>query len=143
MDKRIESSLGVNDYWLSQGYKPEYAGGILWQSGPPTSWIMETDKVPLFIPSVYDYTGFFVNHNMPCACLPDNPAVYNCNLGVFEPSRKAQSEGWRLVKNDTKFKAFAYDLIYKGGLKSLLTTAALTLVLGVFIVIGVVGLCLS
>ena len=143
MNKRLESSLGVDSYWTCKDHEPEYIDGILWHQNPPTSWSPDQASVPVFIPSIYDYTGFLIDHNMPCAVLPQNHAVYNCNKGVFEPSRKAQAEGWRLVQNDTKFKAYAYTLIYKGGLKLLFGRVAAFLFVSSLFSIGVAGLWLS
>jgi hypothetical protein len=52
--------------------------------------------------------GYF--HDMPCAVYhgdeEDSHAVLNTNKGVFEPSWKAQKEGWHLVHAQTKFQKF-------------------------------------
>ena len=51
-----------------------------------------------------DNNGMFAEHNMPCYIhMETEPAVFNCNVGIFEPSWRAQEEGFVLlrVKNKT------------------------------------------
>jgi len=46
-----------------------------------------------------EYHGPIAEHDMPCAVYQDHPAVLNCNSGIFQPSWKAQKEGYMLVKS--------------------------------------------
>lgn len=52
--------------------------------------------------------GMAYDHDMPCAVYHGDSegshAVLNSNKGVFEPSWKAQREGWQLVQAKTKFQ---------------------------------------
>jgi hypothetical protein len=44
-------------------------------------------------------------HNQACAVYHhDTSAVLDCDKGVFQPSWKAQADGWRLVHADTWWK---------------------------------------
>lgn len=53
-----------------------------------------------------------VTHNQACAVYhQDASAVFDCNTGVFHPSRKAQQDGWRLVKADRWWKRFLVALL--------------------------------
>jgi len=53
-------------------------------------------------------------HNFPCPVHYDKEhAVYFTNDGVFEPSWKAQQEGWKLVKLDTWFKRLVWRLFIR------------------------------
>lgn len=46
-----------------------------------------------------EFHGPTATHRMPCAVLGQSQnAVYNCNLGVYQPSWRAQQQGWQLVK---------------------------------------------
>ena len=73
----------------------------------------------------FDY-GMGFTHNMPCCVYPDNqPAVLNCNTGVFEPSWAAQNNGWRLVQFKDRPNRFALVIfrliekhIFKRGLRT-------------------------
>ena len=62
------------------------------------------------LPRSPDYVndGMYADHNMACAVhhYADDlqPAVVNCQTGVFHPSWKAQGEGWQLVQATTKFQ---------------------------------------
>lgn len=57
--------------------------------------------------------GMGYAHDMPCAIYHDtNHAVLNSNIGVFEPSWKAQGEGWRLVKANTKFQKWLLNKFF-------------------------------
>ena len=60
----------------------------------------ETTK--LFTKPVDIAIGYFgpglAKHNMPCAIHPEEHAVLDTGSGVFEPSWKAQEEGWALVQ---------------------------------------------
>ena len=49
-------------------------------------------------PKILTDGGPWARHNMPCAVHPDEHAVLQLNTGVFQPSWKAQYEGWILVK---------------------------------------------
>lgn len=62
-----------------------------------------------------DNHGLFAMHDMPCAIYYDDEksAVIDCQTGVFQPSRKAQEEGWRLVKARTKFQKFLLSTFFK------------------------------
>lgn len=135
-DKQIIASLGVDGFWVGEGgySKKDIAGGIIFQYAPPPCIDPKTDYVPTFMPSIYSYTGGLTfNHNMPCAVFPTEHAVYDAGLGVFVPSRMAESEGWRLVKNDCKVKELAYNFIYKGWYKTFATHASILIALGVSI----------
>lgn len=47
--------------------------------------------------------GLFAEHNMPCCVyVEDQPAVFNCNVGIFEPSWKAQEDGFILLRVENK-----------------------------------------
>lgn len=50
-----------------------------------------------------EHHGLFAFHDQACAVHHREPALFNCNTGVFEPSWKAQTEGWRLVRAQTWF----------------------------------------
>jgi hypothetical protein len=54
-------------------------------------------KQGLIVPTVESHGPVCV-HNIPCAVYQDEPAVINCNTGIFQPSWKAQEEGYMLVK---------------------------------------------
>lgn len=61
-----------------------------------------------------EYIGPAALHNMPCAVKhEDEPAVLNCNLGIFEPSWAAQREGWKLVRIESRLQRLAYRLLFK------------------------------
>jgi hypothetical protein len=66
-------------------------------------------------PTIIDIGVFgLVEHDMPCAVyygLEPEPAVYSG--GVFEPSRKAQKEGWRLILANTWFKRLVYRWVFE------------------------------
>lgn len=49
-------------------------------------------------------------HDQECAVEKGESAVLNMWKGVFEPSRKAQADGWRLVHADTWLKRQALKL---------------------------------
>lgn len=43
--------------------------------------------------------GIFATHNLGCyVCHTDEPAVFDCNRGYFEPCLKCQSAGYRTVR---------------------------------------------
>jgi hypothetical protein len=48
--------------------------------------------------------GLYAQHDQCCAVIHSEPAVMDCATWVFHPSWKAQAEGWRLVKADSRFK---------------------------------------
>lgn len=50
----------------------------------------------------YEGDGFWIGHNYPCPIYGDEHSVYNINTGLFEPSWKAQKEGWMLIKVKSK-----------------------------------------
>ena len=60
------------------------------------------------------FTGLAVTHNQCCCVYDDEPAVYNGNTGIFEPSWKAQRKGWKLVNINGKFKRLIYGLVFSG-----------------------------
>ena len=51
-----------------------------------------------FKPTIITDGGPWATHDMPCCVYEDEPAVLQIITGVFEPSWKAQREGWELVK---------------------------------------------
>jgi hypothetical protein len=55
------------------------------------------DPYKVMAPVIEEY-GPVCTHNMPCAVYGDQPAVLNCNKGIFAPSWKAQKDGYMLVK---------------------------------------------
>jgi len=60
-----------------------------------------------FKPTVITDGGPWATHNMPCAVLNQTEkAVLDMNSNVFQPSWKAQSEGWRLVHARSWFQRF-------------------------------------
>ena len=51
--------------------------------------------------------GIVAEHNMPCCVYQDHHAVLHMNTGIFHPSRRAQYEGYRLVRvQNTKLARF-------------------------------------
>ena len=49
--------------------------------------------------------GIYAEHDQACAVAwQSSKAVYNMNEGVFQPSWKAQEQGWRLVHADNWFR---------------------------------------
>lgn len=61
----------------------------------------------IFKPTVITDGGPWAVHDMPCAVLhKTEKAVLDMNANVFQPSWKAQSEGWRLVQARTWFQRF-------------------------------------
>lgn len=58
--------------------------------------------------------GPFAIHDMRCAVLPHESAVYHLNDGVFYPSWQAQAYGWRLVQARTWFQRLALRLAFNG-----------------------------
>lgn len=67
---------------------------VAWYQRRP-KW--ELDRVK---PQIKEHdSGLALTHNMPCAVLyEDNqPAVYERKTGIFHPSWKAHTKGWRLV----------------------------------------------
>lgn len=42
--------------------------------------------------------GIFAEHDYCCPVYCDEPAIFNCNTGIFEPSWKAQHLGFRMVR---------------------------------------------
>jgi len=60
-----------------------------------------------FKPTVTTDGGPWATHNMPCAVMDQTErAVLDMNTNVFQPSWKAQSEGWRLVRVRNRFQRF-------------------------------------
>lgn len=57
--------------------------------------------------------GPWVTHNAPCSVFGDEHAVLDLNNGIFLPSWKAQGEGWRLVKADTRFRRWILHTLFK------------------------------
>lgn len=64
----------------------------------------ELKQTPILKVSYAEY-GMVFEHNMPC-CVHSltERAVLNCNTGNFQPSWKAQTEGWRLIQAKTRFQ---------------------------------------
>lgn len=56
------------------------------------------ERIPVHKPQV-DQFGLYAEHDHACSVFwdQDEKSVYNCNEGVFEPSWRAQDEGWMLV----------------------------------------------
>lgn len=54
--------------------------------------------------------GPAATHDQSCAVLRGESAVLNLNLGVFEPSWKAQEKGWHLVHARTWLQKLALRL---------------------------------
>lgn len=60
-----------------------------------------------------EYHGPCAEHDQPCAVYyHTEPAVLDMNTGVFQPSWKAQADGWALVRANTPFKALVLKLIF-------------------------------
>ncbi len=58
------------------------------------------------------FHGPCVEHDYACPVHRNLPAVLNMSTGVFEPSWKAQEEGWALVKADSWFKKFVLRKVF-------------------------------
>lgn len=59
--------------------------------------------------------GICVDHDQACAVYHTEgvqPAVIELNTGVFQPSWKAQQEGWRLVQAKTKFQRWLIEFFF-------------------------------
>lgn len=58
-----------------------------------------------FNPTIEDH-GIFATHDMPCAvCFEhEEPAVYDCNRQIFQPSHFAQEQGWILIRCKQRWK---------------------------------------
>jgi len=62
-------------------------------------------KIELMKVEINDFGGApCCEHNYPCPIYRDHHAVYNASDGYFEPSWKARSEGWRLIKATNWFQ---------------------------------------
>lgn len=61
-----------------------------------------------------EYHGPATKHDMPCAIHFKEPAILNTSRGVFNPSWKAQKQGWHLVYANTKFKKWVIKKLFKG-----------------------------
>lgn len=59
-----------------------------------------------------EFHGPTATHDQPCAVYHDQPAVLDMNKGVFEPSWKAQADGWCLVKANTPLKALIVKIFF-------------------------------
>lgn len=57
--------------------------------------------------------GLVVNHNYPCPVNHKQPAVFQCNTGVFYPSDVAQMEGWHLIKTESWIQRLVYKWFFK------------------------------
>ncbi len=65
-----------------------------------------------FKPTIVTDGGPWAEHNMPCAIYDQSEkAVLNLNKNVFEPSWKAQQNGWHLIKVKNKFQNFVLKLL--------------------------------
>lgn len=59
---------------------------------------------PLLKPSYFEI-GMGYEHDMPCAIYSNSDhAILDTSCGVFQPSWRAQKEGWNLVQAKTKFQ---------------------------------------
>lgn len=67
----------------------------------------------LLKPTVENF-GMYAKHNMPCCVFTDRPAVFDCNTGIFHPSRQAEAKGWRLVRADSWFQHFLLRHFFGG-----------------------------
>ena len=57
--------------------------------------------------------GPVAEHDMACAVFHRHEsAVLNLDIGVFEPSWKARSEGWRLIRARTRFQKLVWRLVF-------------------------------
>lgn len=56
--------------------------------------------------------GLTCEHNMPCAVYGGELAVFHMNTGVFQPSRKAQGEGWRTVQAKNKLQKWILGVFF-------------------------------
>ena len=64
---------------------------------------METHK-----PKMITDGGPWVKHDMPCPVMwmTGDKAVYNLNTHVFEPSWRAQKEGWMTIRPPRLLRKF-------------------------------------
>lgn len=46
--------------------------------------------------------GMLAFHNMPCACCLRKHAVYDCQVGIFQPCWECQRSGWKIAKATSK-----------------------------------------
>lgn len=56
--------------------------------------------------------GLCAEHDQCCPVHWKEPAVLDMSTGIFNPSWKAQDEGWTLVKADSKFKKFLLRVFF-------------------------------
>lgn len=65
---------------------------------------MTSEPFPLRTPNI-DSDGMVAFHDQACPVFyHEQKAVYGCNDGLFQPSWKAQKEGWIMVQCKTKFQ---------------------------------------
>jgi len=62
---------------------------------------------------VDDFGGAPVcTHNYPCPIYTEEHAVYNLSDGYFKPSRKAQRDGWKLIRITNRFQRFVWKWVF-------------------------------
>jgi len=65
-----------------------------------------------FKPTIITDGGPWANHNMPCAVMDQTEkAVLDLNSNVFQPSWKAQENGWHLIKLNNKFQKLVLQFL--------------------------------
>lgn len=68
----------------------------------------------LSIVSIDDLGGApFCKHNYPCPIYSDLPAVRIMGRGYFQPSWKAQDEGWRIIRIDNRIQELLIRVFFK------------------------------
>ena len=61
---------------------------------------------------ILESDGLVVFHNQRCGVYTNQKAVFNTNLGIFEPSWYAQKEGWKLIKLNNWFQILLFKLFF-------------------------------
>lgn len=65
---------------------------------------MNSEPFPLHAPTL-DSDGMVAFHDQACPVYhQEEKSVYDCNDGIFQPSWKAQQEGWIMVQAKTRFQ---------------------------------------
>jgi hypothetical protein len=67
---------------------------------------------PPQMPTILETGPGTVLHNMACAVYRREHAVHVNPGGVFQPSRRAQSEGWQLVQAKTRVQRWVLQLFF-------------------------------
>jgi hypothetical protein len=62
--------------------------------------------------------GIFAEHDQCCAVYWAESAVLGLSRGIFEPSWKAQQDGWQLVRARTKFQRWLVRTFLRTGVES-------------------------